>query len=194
MYSSRDKKKPRFLGETQIERLLAEWANIQDPHTKNGDDATARLIRRYPDLFLPSDPKLIYEHWGTVQGVRHYLIKAWNTLDPRERDWYIFKARDKYRFSVVEMPVFRKLPKGEIPDEDTSDALPPEGLLEEAMVYFQRNSERARRCLNVECPAPYFFAPRKKKRQRYCSVKCAKAALLKQKRDWWRENRGYGGS
>jgi hypothetical protein len=194
MNHSRDKRKPRFLGAARIERLLGEWANIPDPHTQNGDDAIARLIRRYPDLFPPSDRKLKYEHWGTVQGVRHYLIKAWNISDPRERDWYIFKARDNYKFAVVDMPVHRKLPKGEIPDEDIRDALPPDTLLEQAMVYFQRNSDRARRCPNADCPAPYFFAPRKKKRQRYCSVKCAKAALLKQKRDWWRENRGIGGS
>jgi len=187
-----------FLAEhRQLEKLLTEWANIPDPHTQNGDESIARLIRRFPDLFPSSDPKLIYEHWGTVQGVRKYLIKAWDSADPRNRDWYIFKVRDTYRFNVVEMPAHRKLPGGDIPSPEEFEVLnepPPLTLLERAMVYFQRNADRARHCKNKDCPAPYFFAPPKKKGQRYCSVKCAKAGLLKQKRDWWKQNRGKEGN
>jgi hypothetical protein len=173
-----------------------EWVNVPDPHTRQGDEAIARLIRRYPALFPSSDPKLIYEHWGTVLGIQKHLRKAWDTSDARRRDWYIFKVRDTYRFHVLEMPIHRKLPGGEIPTEPELEALnepPPLTLLEQAMVYFQRNADRARHCLNKDCPAPYFFAPRKKKGQRYCSEKCAAQGLKDQKKQWWRDNRGKGG-
>ena len=46
--------------------------------------------------------------------------------------------------------------------------------------------DRMRFCLNPECPAPYFFT--KKRRQRYCTEKCAGAGQRELKRVWWTEH------
>jgi hypothetical protein len=46
--------------------------------------------------------------------------------------------------------------------------------------------DRMRYCLNPECPAPYFFA--KKRRQRYCTEECAGAGQRELKRVWWAEH------
>jgi len=46
--------------------------------------------------------------------------------------------------------------------------------------------DRMRYCLNPECPAPYFFA--KKRRQKYCTEECAGAGQRELKRVWWAEH------
>jgi hypothetical protein len=46
--------------------------------------------------------------------------------------------------------------------------------------------DRMRYCLNPECPAPYFFA--KKRRQKYCTEECAGAGQRESKRIWWAEH------
>jgi len=76
----------------------------------------------------------------------------------------------------------------EVNADSEANAPPPMNLLvEEAIDFFRQHARRARRCLNVECPAPYFFA--KKRNQRYCSVKCANPAALAVKRRWAAKHR-----
>ncbi len=199
MPSSREINDAQFLGQRQTERLLTDWANIPDLHAQKRQDGIVKLIRHYPELFPPMNRSagavqvgtvpIPYPHWAFVLDVQEYLTKAWNTSDPRHRDWCIFKVRDQYRFGVS------KISEGQspsFPDRQGPDEPPPLSPLERAMTHFQRNSDRARHCLNPECPAPYFFAPPKKKGQKYCSEKCAGVGTRESKKRWWNENRGKG--
>jgi len=66
---------------------------------------------------------------------------------------------------------------------------PPDlNAFERVMFHFQRIADRALRCANPECPAPYFFA--KKKNQRYCGSACSAFGKREQDKQWWRRNRG----
>lgn len=49
-----------------------------------------------------------------------------------------------------------------------------------------RQSNRAKVCGNLECPAPYFLAS--KPTQRYCSEACAEVFQREWKRRWWAEH------
>lgn len=61
---------------------------------------------------------------------------------------------------------------------------PPQELpIEKAFDYLVKHHNRARYCLNAECPAPYFFASRHS--QRYCSEVCAQSGERETKRKWW---------
>jgi hypothetical protein len=74
-------------------------------------------------------------------------------------------------------------------DEGGIKRLPPPGEespIEMAFHYLLNHHNRTRRCLNSECPAPYFFAARHT--QRYCSEICAQIGERETKRKWWAEH------
>jgi hypothetical protein len=176
------------------------------------DAAIARLMKRYPEVFssFPSVPpppadaqsSIATSHWEIVAPIQRFLRLAWDAPGVREREWYIFKARDKYHFSTAYMPLWNnrmraahdtgkdlKQEMGWKTDEEDAVSISPPALtpFEQVMYHFHRIADRARHCGNPECPAPYFFA--KKKGQKYCSSKCSAPAQREQKREWWRRNR-----
>jgi hypothetical protein len=67
--------------------------------------------------------------------------------------------------------------------------LPEITSFEAACVHLQRTvADRAKRCGNIDCPAPYFIAT--KRWQKYCTEKCAGPANREAKRQWWHEHKG----
>lgn len=186
---------PYFLGPAVAERLLTEWANIPDPHVDQAqaDAAIRRLVELYPQVFRATLSDIPYFQHGTVLEVQGYLRKAWEAPDARQRDWYIFKVRDSYRFSTERGVWEPRRDAAGHPLDPTKEELdqwngpPPLTFFEQVMYHFHRISLRARRCENESCPAPYFFIA--KKGQKYCSVKCSAPALREQKRRWWEEHR-----
>jgi len=201
----------RFLGDKQIERFLLDCVNSRTSfdewksNPRQGEQAMQRMTSTYPEFFEVELPELRTKtsEWLMVDGVQRYLRPAWNTTDPREREWLIFQARQDYFRVRVAIPcaIVRCETEGIDPAEHAAvfgnrvDAelmkTPPLTTLERALYYFQRHSGRARRCANPECPAPYFFAS--KKGQKYCTSKCSAPSQREQKRRWWRENRAKNG-
>ena len=205
-----------FLGTRQIERFLVDFANAQSSHRDGADlerikQTMKRLTSKHPEFFTPPVRGKDTAEYLLHHAVQRPLRMAWETGDPRERDWLIFLARQGYYRVSVLMPLENalnsaqqeKLAQGlsmnEIitavePDSKrlgyAREKAPPWTPLEQVLYYFQRHAERARRCSNPECPAPYFFAT--KKGQKYCSSKCSAPAQRDQKRRWWRENRAKG--
>jgi hypothetical protein len=227
--------KYRFLASVpglRAESLLGEWANIstayptrreldsvahkfsaaEDAAISKFRDASARLIKRYPDIFsslpYPLEPpprakwKIHPINWRILAKIQRLLCLAWDSHGLREREWYIFQARQEHYFSTVYYPlrdarVSAAVSAGADADqefvrttaEEDGVRISPPALtpFEQVIYHFQRIAERASRCGNPECPAPYFFAT--KKGQKYCSSKCSGPAQREQKRDWWRRNR-----
>jgi hypothetical protein len=102
-----------------------------------------------------------------------FIQQAWSSPDLREREWKLFLAR-KQIWDLL-MP------------EDWEAPLnaPPRIPLEEAVLYLQTQERRARRCANIDCPAPFFFANRKN--QKFCRDECAAPAKSAAKKRWWEE-------
>jgi hypothetical protein len=205
-------------------KLLADWANIPadyfegigfdsspDPGgIRRVDSAIKRLMTHYPEVFSSvadsgapqlanAESEITTAQWRLAAEVQRYIRHAWEASDLRTREWFIFKARDKYHWQTVVLPMIDKRLRAAtdvkaelekpVPDEEETVRHGPPALteFERAMYLFQRISDRARRCPNPDCPAPFFFARRKN--QRYCTEKCAADALREQKRKWWSENR-----
>lgn len=189
----------------RMEAVLVDWANAQTTlddfrRGDNGADALMGLIRKYPEFFglLPEHPTTYFLAVNTVQ---RFLRMAWDATDLRRREWFIFKARYYYHKHCVSIPPGFSIAT-EVSREEkarilrevraTEQSPPPLTPFERVAWHFHRIAERARRCANVECPTPYFFA--KAKGQKYCSANCAGPALREQKRIWWRTHRGKGES
>lgn len=177
----------------RAEAVLTDWANLPGPwplEDMSNDaglkfrDAMARLRRRHKAIC--GDSRSLGHLW-----LRDMLRRAWDASDMRERDWLLFRFRDSY----AAMERRGDMPSNERMKEDfTADVTgpryfpPPVTAVEAAAFYLQRNFNRARHCLNPDCPAPYFIVS--KKGQRYCSEECAKPAQREAKRKWWTEHRG----
>jgi hypothetical protein len=188
----------------RMEAVLVDWANSQTTVDDflRGDvgDALMGLIRKYPEFF-GSMPKHPTTYFLAVNTVQRFLRMAWDATDLRRREWFIFKARYYYHQHNVSIPPGFSIAE-EVSREEKARILhesraaeqapPPLTPFEQVAYHFHRIADRARRCGNPECPAPYFFA--RKKGQKYCSATCAGPAQRAQKLRWWRQNRGKGES
>jgi len=192
----------------RAERLLTHLGNVRAEYPagatpaqiKSVDDGIRLLATKYTEIFLPlpnkaqippgAESSIRTIDWESFAHLQRVLRLAWDAPDLRHRKWHIFKARDQYDFYTRRFPLFDERMRGA---EDKSAALnadlPPEEqgafsgppemtAFEQAMLHFERIADRARHCLNPECPAPYFFA--RKKGQKYCSSKCAAPAQREQ--------------
>lgn len=192
------------LSDPRLERLLCEWANLLFPfpivhysadEAKQFHDAIDGLHKKYkPGANLGR--RVFGEHEGSeLVGdlwLGSFLRLAWNAKDLRTREWYLYKMRDGHnkmaRRRRMTPDEWLQDRQQEVNADSEANAPPPKTLLvEQAIYFFQRKARRARRCANVECPAPYFFA--KKRNQRYCTDDCAIPAALAVKRRWWAKHR-----
>jgi hypothetical protein len=173
----------------QMERVLVDLANAL-----THSDSIKRLLMKYPVLFETLANKPV-EGWLLVSQVQDYLRLAWDASDLRRREWFIFQARRSYHWSTVIDPINSARLDSKLEEQvrlsrdlvEAQRAVPALTPFERCAYHFHRIAERARRCGNPECPAPYFFAM--KKGQKYCSSKCSAPSQRDQKRRWWRENR-----
>ena len=188
-----------FLCHARAERLAMDWVYLPDQASPVAPAAVNRLERKYPEIFsgFPGFPeKNIADRDVTIMDIRDLLRKTWESSDRRSREWYLYKLSDHYHQSRVIKPELRRdwLQNGETSlglfthERWLKDQQPPPLTpFEHALFHLRVIIERARRCANSECPAPYFLT--KKKGQRYCSSKCSAPAQREQKRRWWTENR-----
>ena len=165
------------------ERLLCDLADAQD------------FPANYPQLFVGDRNP---EETATV--LRQLLRQAWRARDQRHREWWCHEIATYYHRSrsdrELEEQIGPRMTEAMLGEYVQPVSLlfalrePPRrpAALESALLYFKKNSGRARHCPTVGCPAPYFFA--RKKNQKYCSPACALPAQRATKRKWWRENRG----
>jgi hypothetical protein len=194
------------LSAKKAESLLTDWANLAGkwPELEN-EDALGQAISSIKRMGIKY-PRVFEECVPTVAVLLGYFLRnAWQASDLQYRDWYIFKFRDYYQQTAMRIQQVRADQNpGRIPPPisvsvptSRAEILEAMGIrnnppsitpIEAAAFYFQQNARRARRCLNPECPAPFFLA--KKKRQIFCGEECAKPAQRESKRKWWRENRG----
>jgi hypothetical protein len=188
------------ISSTQAERLLTDWANVpgtwplvdDEASYLRTNDALARFVRRYPDI--DSDvPSL------QIIVLRDFLRKAWDAIDPRNRDWFLFKFRDMYlqvmlrvravtsegEYGPMPLLIPATVAEAQAAIGPRNDP-PPITRIEAAVIHLQRSS-KALRCPNPTCSAPYFFAT--KQGQKFCSPECATPSRRESKRRWWHENK-----
>lgn len=149
-------------------------------YAKTVYDKYQRIAARYPDILRTKTPlsatrtlpqKLLQE-WA------RQLKFAW-ARDKRELDWTVYKMRDSY--SQADDPAHNI---GAVLGAPAH--VPRISAFEAAMVYFQtRLADRRLLCPNPTCEAPYFFKPKNKRTQKYCSPECSDHARRKSKLLWW---------
>jgi len=163
----------------RIERFLTELANL---HV--GIEAGARFIKKYGQMLcdLPGA-----EQWGhprvastpekleltRAASLRSELRLIWQSRTREARQMRVLMlakwTQDLGKFTFLLPP-----------------AVMHPGPFAQAILYLL-NSNRALVCGNPDCPAPYFFRPRDKRRQVYCSEACAEFGQRKTKMKWWAE-------
>jgi hypothetical protein len=143
--------------EYSMARLIPQ---LQEHMTEEDFDALARN----PDAKIPALLVLL---------LSDFIQQAWSSTDPREREWKLFLAR-KQVWDLL-MPAGWEAPLN----------APPRIPLEDAVAHLQSQDRRARRCANVDCPAPFFFSNRKN--QKFCREECAAPARSAAKKRWWEE-------
>jgi hypothetical protein len=159
----------------------SEWKSLD----RELGDGMRRMQHRYPNFLGNTSID--------ITTLRDFLRRAWQATDPRAREWWCFQIREAYMRKVRlenrvalegEEAVFDFFPR----DEDLMPDVPPITAFEAALFHFQHQAKRARRCRNLECPAPYFFAS--KKNQKFCDTSCSQPARRESNRIWWQVNRG----
>ena len=105
-----------------------------------------------------------------LPGLRRRLRALWTAPDDWTRLWLVFRLNQDVMHGGDHALLL------------TSDP-PPLTLFMQALLYFLRQADRARRCANPDCPAPYFFA--KHRAQKFCTEDCALPAQREWKRRWW---------
>jgi hypothetical protein len=164
----------------QARRFLEELANVGDTEL-----AENRFNNQYADFFPDAgylseitvvDPGLSQGSGFVVSGsmrpllgLRDRLRQVWSEPDPGAKEWMTFLLRLEPSMSVDMMAV-PPAPNG----------------FQQSVIYLLKNGNRARRCENLTCTSPYFWAARKS--QKFCNDGCALPAKQAAKRKWWTQN------
>src|SRR5215469_270366 len=177
----------------KTKRLLLDWVNLPYPLTEDWLDS---MLGSHPDVFGP------FAHNRTdlrevIEKVRNYLRLAWKSKALRERDWWLFVARQEYsRDLLSKLPgnlrnYERFLSAGHEHLQPLADlgarlanSLPPQTAFDRGVVYAQRMSC----CEGPNCEDRFFL--RGPKRERYCSD-CKREARLRSKKKYWHEKGKY---
>jgi hypothetical protein len=170
------------------------------------------MFRQYPEFF--TDASVVQGDKDTAVGLlltlRHGLRKAWETQNPRQKEWSIVwlrmvqqlqtvKQELRAQFEAVKAIKINGVAVKDVREHESGTSAyaferlataPPITFLECCLFYFQRIADRAKRCSNEHCHTPYFVA--EKRWQKYCTEACAGPANREAKRKWWHENKGKG--
>jgi hypothetical protein len=118
-----------------------------------------------------------------LRRARLFLAAAWRAPSALVREVFLFRLIGLYMQGDDPDFLFRGGYATEDVDEDARRGIDGFCLV---LIRAFHALDRMRYCLNPECPAPYFFA--KKRRQRYCTEECAGAGQRELKRVWWAEH------
>jgi hypothetical protein len=114
-----------------------------------------------------------------------FVRNLWTLSDLRQKEWSAYALH--FVLYSLSQPTF--LSRGifnVLCDPARARHLPPPTPFEHAINYLVKIGDKARRCGNPECDAPYFIA--KRKNQKYCTEKCAGHGQRELKRSWWAEH------
>jgi hypothetical protein len=179
-----------------IERFLTDCANLPSEGGiwDETDNRAKKVIARYPEVFKHLEFTIRSgREERTSKGlyfISSDLRKIWDAPNLWERNWHVYKLADFYHRAKVRMEHW----KGPESMHDVAVAIkeppPVDDPFMLALAHLQR-SDKARRCPNVACQGPYFFAT--KRRQKHCTPECATECTREQKRQWWHENKDKKG-
>ncbi|MBB5059090.1 hypothetical protein HDF16_003813 [Granulicella aggregans] len=189
----------------QLRRWLKKWQRLFTFHVEVGDGTQeeSTISAEHLERFAPY--------------LRTALRRIWHEADARQRDWYLYRLRDKHHHMIVraENPYLLSITatdtvkrlrefertscsRGDDPSQrerffesmagaDLFEDVPRVSPFEAAVYWLQANQKLMVFCEGPECAAPYFF--RAEKGQTYCSNECANVARKAAKLKWWNENR-----
>lgn len=175
----------------RAERFLKDLANLADDRaafesfeSRHADFLPAELRRpvefAVDQVSLALGVNLSHEQRTKLVGLREQLcglrrgLRAlWTAPDDWTRLWRAFR-------------LYQDMMQGGDHALLLTHDPPPLTLFMQAVLFMLRQADRARRCANPDCPAPYFFA--KRRGQRFCITECAVPAQHESKRRWWNEH------
>lgn len=155
--------------EASLQRWRKQWGAIVS--------AEAGRELRLQTAGHPAQPHIVTGELLAVEfELQDWLRRAWRG--------------DKDALHFVQQSISRQ--KGAWEFQSGRIELVPENLWSTICLMFlhDRALDKAAYCQWADCRTPYFR--RNRKTQVYCSDVCQHEALLKQKRQWFRENRGKG--
>jgi hypothetical protein len=177
------------LARKKTSRLLLDWVSLPEPLR---DDLLDYLLRIYPDVFgcFAHDRTALRE---VVENVGRYLRMSWKSTIPREREWFVFTARQEYVRALL--GTFRLLSTDQ--DGTTTVILsgadsrtvarrsipgvPPATSFDNVADYVRSMAY----CSNPKCDERYFF--RGLKHEKYCDP-CKREVELAGKLKWWHKS------
>ncbi len=176
------------LSSAKLESFLAELANMNDAPA-----SAERFSRRFSEFqlfdvpfraFSPTPGEETQEERSWLLQLRAIIQAIWTQPDARRREWNGAVLR-----TLLAMPPINDMKSKFRAGDSLAMILPeplPESPIETAMDYLLKSHQKARKCENPECPAPYFFGL--KASQRYCGEACAEHGQREAKRRWWNEH------
>jgi hypothetical protein len=171
---------------SETKRLLQDWANLPDL----SKDWLDSMLNRHPRTFhcFRDDRKALRE---VIETVRRFLHLAWKSNVARERDWWLFTARQEYARGLL--GTFRLLTRNAggqrvftSGGEDSRKiarrytmGVPPETAFDRAAEILKRMAY----CDGPDCEEPFFL--RGPKRERYCPTCKPDARKRRRKRYYY---------
>ena len=174
-----------------------DWKREQwKEQTRHLRDATEKL---WPELWRKAEGQqtdLETRVWEIALCMREYLRKFWSAPSPRERDWYIHRARE-YWYKLYIQPELLKSDAGARPirAEYLLDQPPPFSPIEKALYELQVRAAKPklapRVCPTSECERRYFLST--EKGQKYCPDcrRLQPARSRESKKRSYHQNKGY---
>jgi hypothetical protein len=194
--------KPLVAGSKRwIESFLTDCANLPLSDMsiwEETDKRAKKVIARYPEVFAGIELKSSTRGLGVIaDGIR----RIWDAPNLWTRNWHIYKLADFYHgtrlatehlrpYGDKDPGVYAGATELSVSTIRLMEPPPADDPFMLALVHLQR-TDKARRCPNAACAAPYFFAT--KRRQKHCTPECAAECTREQKRQWWTDNRAKNG-
>jgi hypothetical protein len=175
------------LARKKTKRLLLDWVNLPEPIEDGWLDS---MVTKHRDVFGGFDRAALRE---VVENVGRYLRMSWKSTIPREREWFVFTARQEYvrALSGTFLHVKRDKDGHRVwtePGKESRDAarrlipgVPPATSFDNVANYVRSMAY----CSNPKCDERYFF--RGPKHEKYCDP-CKREAELAGKLKWWHKS------
>lgn len=158
------------------DRLYERYSQFLPCPPSTPDEATPLLpmFARYwckSGELLPKEP-VVYKR-GIIAGLRERLRDVWKAEDEYTAEWRLFHFQSGMNRAMTDSTVSEPL---------------PEAPLTQALAYLWRKLGKLKKCLNPDCPKPFFIAA--KVDQKVCGLaSCIAAKVSESQRDSWRRRK-----